>query len=76
MVALTSVDVASSGSVLSSSVRSATNGSKVASNVGVDARSDLDVNLEAVPVGVRVGTARVTSLNKIKIRTFGPDVFH
>ncbi len=64
MAALSGVDVASSGFVLGSTVRSTTNVSEVTSNVVVDAGSKLNVDLVAVPVRVRVRTARVTSLNK------------
>lgn len=60
MVAFTGVDVASSGSVLGSTVGSATDVGEVAGNVTVNARVQGNIDLVAVPV--RVGAASVTGL--------------
>ena len=60
MVALTSVDVASGRSVLSSTVRTTTDVGEVTSDVTINAVVQGNIDLVTVPV--RVGTTSVTSL--------------
>jgi hypothetical protein len=61
VVALTSVDVASSRSVLGRTVTATTDVGEVAGNVAVNARVQGNIDLVTVPV--RVGTTSVTSLS-------------
>jgi hypothetical protein len=60
VVTLTSVDVASSRSVLGRTVTATTDVGEVAGNVAVNARVQGNIDLVTVPV--RVGTTSVTSL--------------
>ena len=60
VVAFTGIDVSSGRSVLSGSISTATDAGEVASDVGINA--SVQGNIDLVTIPVRVGTTSMTSL--------------